>query len=143
MDILVARIETGTTNVTALCRDDPSDEIDACYFVDRVEPDTTGDFADPWDPTIICVGGLPVEDLDGDTIFDTFRVVPEDAGAICFELYPSVNDLIDFADDCIPPKAYIDVVGEGGVVLDSIEILFSLPMGGPEFPDTDPPSCDC
>jgi hypothetical protein len=143
MDVLIARTGGGASNVTAVCRDDPGDEVDACVFVDRIEADATGGHHDPWNPSITCAEDLPAEDRDGDTHPDTFTSVPMDALALCFDLYPAVNDSIVFYNDCPYPRAYIDVMDDAGITLDTLEVMFFMDSGGPDIPDPDPSYCDC
>ncbi len=130
MDHLV--FETGSSGpmeVTAVLRDDPSDEVDAvAQFVECIEPSTLGGWPDPADPSIICVGGLEVADrhapLDGRP--DTFTSVPA-ATAICFDIHVKPNTTVRPDDDPQVFACDVDIVGNGTVTLDTETIYFLIP----------------
>ena len=130
MDHLVFQTgSTGPMEITTGLRDDPSDDVDTTVeFIDYIEPSTMGGHPDPRDPTIICVGGLEVEDyhepLDGRP--DTFTSVPADT-AICFDIFVKVNTSV-YAWHYNPVFACeVDIVGDGGAVLDTETIYYMVP----------------
>lgn len=132
-DVLVDAIETLAhqvpVTVTAVPRDDPLwDTVDVVTeFIDHVEPDTVGGIADPSDPTMICVGGLEVADVDPplDGRADSFTsLLP--GTAVCFRVHTRQNWTV-------PPVDYrtyvgfIDIVADGISVVDTREAYFFVP----------------
>jgi hypothetical protein len=121
-------------DVSAAARDDDTDMVDATYFIASIVPNLVGGVTDPADPSIICVGGLPVDDMDGDTVLDTFvGILP--GTPVCFDITPRMNDIIEATEEPQVFKAYIDVVGDGITVLDSRDVYFLIP---PDIDDTIP-----
>jgi hypothetical protein len=121
-------------DVSAAARDDDTDMVDATYFIASIVPNVVGGITDPADPSIICVGGLPVDDMDGDTVLDTFvGILP--GTPVCFDITPRMNDIIEATEEPQVFKAYIDVVGDGITVLDSRDVYFLIP---PHIDDTIP-----
>jgi hypothetical protein len=115
--------------VTTDMRDDLSDLIDTVSeFVDYIEPSVAGGWADPRDPTIICVGGLDVADLydplDGRA--DSFTAVLPGT-PVCFDIYVKQNWTVACTDDPQTFLCEIDVVGDGITVLDTRNVYFLVP----------------
>ena len=117
-------------DVSAEAVDDLSDGVDATIFVDRIEPNTAGGVEDPTEPGTICVGGLEVEDTDGDTHPDVFTdLLP--GTTVCFDIYPRMNTTIEETEVPQIYTAYINVLADGFTVLDTREVYFLIP---PEIP---------
>jgi hypothetical protein len=108
--------------------DDTSDTVDAvASFVERVQPNVLGGEADPSDPTMICVGGLAVEDrvapFDGQP--DSFSSV--DVGTVvCFDMEPAVNLAVPATDEIQVFECDMNLVGPSGVH-DTQQITFIVP----------------
>ena len=110
--------------------DDPSDEVDATIFIDRIVPNTEGGIAAPDDPTVICVGGLETGNTDADPYDDVFtRVLP--GTVVCFDIYAKQNDTVEPTANVQTYKAIINVVGDGVTILDTRDVYFFIP---PEIP---------
>jgi hypothetical protein len=126
----VALLASGVVmDMAAVARDDPSDDVDATVFVDRIVPNTVGGVADPTDETIICVGGLTTADEDGDTYPDKFvDVLP--GNPVCFDIIPAQNDSVPATSMPAIYKAFIDVIGDDVTVLDTREVFFLVPPTG-------------
>lgn len=117
-------------DVNAVAEDNTSDAVDATIFIDRIEPNNIGGITDPVDPTKTCVGGLTVEDTDGDTHPDVFMdIIP--GTTVCFDIYPAMNTTEP--PDRIPQLygAFIHVFGDGFTILDTRNVFFLVP---PEIP---------
>jgi hypothetical protein len=130
MDHLVLTTgSTGPVEVTTVLRDDLTDLVDVVdAFVDFVEPSVIGGYPDPKDPSRICVSGLEVADLheplDGRP--DSFTSVPPDT-PVCFDIHVKANTTIP---SCEEPQTYpcdIDLVGDGGTILDTRTLNFLIP----------------
>jgi hypothetical protein len=70
-----------------------------------------------------CVA-TPAKDTDGDGILDTFVSVPP-VRAVCFDVTPKKNDLVDTASVAQFFRAFVDVVAmPSATKLDTRAILF-------------------
>jgi len=133
MDHLV--LETGSTGpmeVTAVLRDDPSDLVDTvAEFIDFIEPSTVGGYPDPRDPSKICVSGLEVADLHEplDDRPDAFTSVPAET-VVCFDIHVKQNWTVPSCEDPRTFLCEVDLVGDGGEVLDTLRVYFLVP---PEY----------
>jgi hypothetical protein len=113
-------------DVSADARDDDTDMVDATIFIESIIPNVVGGEPDPRDPTIVCEGGLPVDDMDGDTVLDTFvGILP--GTAVCFDITPRMNTSVEPTDEPQVFIAYVDVIGDGITVLDTREVYFLVP----------------
>ena len=113
-------------SVTARAWDDPTDDIDATAFIDRIETNVTDSVEDPDNPGVFCVTGLATDDVSGDGFDDTFtRVLP--GTAVCFDIIPAMNDSVPSEDDVRVARAFIEVIGDNVTSLDVREIFFIIP----------------
>jgi hypothetical protein len=133
-------LQTGTSepmDVTAVLRDDPTDSVDTVAdFILHIEPSVVGGFADPRDPTRICVGGLEVADLHEplDGTPDSFTAVPADT-PVCFDLHVKQNWSVPATHDPQTFSCDINLMGEGTILLDTETVFFLVPPEwGPPFP---------
>jgi hypothetical protein len=118
-------------DISAEKRDDPADEFDATLLIDHVAPNPAGDIADPMDPTLICVGGLPTANIDSDPEQDVFTSV-EPGTPVCFDITPvQQNTDVPATDETQVFRAYVDVIGAGSTVLDTREVYFVVPPEDP------------
>jgi len=110
-------------------RDDLADLVDTTVeFIDYVEPSVSGGWPDPGDPSIICVGGLEVDDryhpLDGRP--DSFtEVLP--GTPVCFDIYVKQNWTVSATRD---PQSFlleIDVIADRITVVDTRDVYFIVP----------------
>jgi hypothetical protein len=115
--------------VTTDMRDDLSDLVDTVSeFVDYIEPSVAGGFPDPSDPSVICVGGLDVDDL-----YDPLDGRPDSFTAIlpgtpvCFDIYVKQNWTVACGDDPLTFLCEIDVIGDALTVLDTRNVYFLVP----------------
>jgi hypothetical protein len=115
--------------VTVDLRDDLADLVDTrVEFIDYIEPSVVGGWPDRGDPSIICVGGLEVDDryypLDGRP--DSFtEVLP--GTPVCFDIYVKQNWTVPATRD---PQSFlleIDVIANGLTVLDTRDVYFLVP----------------
>ncbi len=118
--------------VTTDMRDDLSDLVDTVdEFIDYIEPSVTGGYPDPGDPTIICVGGLEVDDrydpLDGRP--DSFTAVLPGT-PVCFDIYVKQNWTVPCTEDPLTYLCQIDVIGDGLTVLSTRDVYFLVPPCG-------------
>jgi hypothetical protein len=124
-------------DITARARDvydGAGDGVDATIFIERIEPNTTGGIADPTDPTVICVGGLPTSDVDGDGFAETFPDVTPGV-PVCFDIIARRNDTVMPTSAPQLFRAQVDVVGDGVTVLDTRDVYFLVPsMDGTVIP---------
>jgi hypothetical protein len=118
--------------LTAVLRDDLSDLVDTvAEFVDHVEPSVVGGYHDPRDPTIVCAGGLLVDDrhapLDGTP--DTFtEVLP--GTPVCFDVHVKQNWTVPATSE---PQVFLmelDVVANDVTVVNTARIYFLVPPEG-------------
>ncbi len=126
----IARLASGGSfRLSAVARDlDPADGVDVTGFVDRIEPNTVGGFADPQDSTLVCVGGLSVEDLSGDGAPDHFMEVPGGT-PVCFDIYPARNTFVVPTPTPQVFEVQLDVLGDDTAVFDTRTIYFVVPPG--------------
>jgi hypothetical protein len=118
-------------DISAEKRDDPSDAFDAAQLIDHVAPNPAGDIADPMDPTLICVGGLPTANVDDDPQQDVFTSV-EPGLPVCFDITPvQQNTLVPATDETQVFMAFVDVIGAGSTLLDTREVYFVVPPEDP------------
>ena len=103
---------------------------DATSFIARTTPNDAGGAVDPVDPTLVCVGGLTTEDVDGDGEMDTFDEV-EPGTPVCFDIYPKMNVSVEETGEPQLFMAYVDVVGDSVTVLDTREVFFLVPPSDP------------
>ncbi len=102
------------------------DGVDATVFIERTEPNTAGGVADPMDAGVVCVGGLPTVDTDGDGLAETFSDVTPGV-PVCFDIVARRNDTVAPTDRPQVFRAQIDVVGDGVTVLDTRDVYFLVP----------------
>ncbi len=113
-------------DVTTQVLDDDSDTVDASNFIDSLTPSTRGGVADPHDPGIICEGGLPVDDMDGDTTLDTFvGILP--GTAVCFDITPARNRIVPPIESPQVFLAYVNVITSGSALIDTRPVYFCVP----------------
>jgi hypothetical protein len=118
-------------DISAETRDDTADAFDATQLIDHVAPNPAGGIADPMDPTLICVGGLPTENIDDDPEQDVFPSV-EPGLPVCFDITPIQQNIVAPSSGVTQVfRAYVDVIGAGTSVLDTREVYFVVP---PEEP---------
>jgi hypothetical protein len=118
-------------DISAETRDDPADAFDATLLIDHVAPNPAGGIADPMDPTLVCVGGLPTANIDDDPEQDVFTSV-EPGLPVCFDITPvQQNTDVPATDETQVFKAYVDVIGAGTSVLDTREVYFVVPPEDP------------
>ncbi|MBN1773826.1 MAG: hypothetical protein JXB32_21375 [Deltaproteobacteria bacterium] len=104
----------------------PADTVDATVFIERLEPNTAGGVADPRDPTLVCVGGLPVADADGDTFPDIFPdVLP--GTPVCFDILARENTTVEPTEEPQLFRAEVHVMGDSVTVLDTRDVYFLVP----------------
>ena len=116
-------------DITARARDvddGAGDGVDATVFIERTEPNTAGGVADPMDAGVVCVGGLPTVDTDGDGLAETFSDVTPGV-PVCFDIVARRNDTVAPTDRPQVFRAQIDVVGDGVTVLDTRDVYFLVP----------------
>jgi hypothetical protein len=118
-------------DISAEKRDDPTDDFDATLLIDHVAPNPAGGIADPMDPSLICVGGLPTANIDDDPEQDVFTSV-EPGLPVCFDITPAQqNTDVPATDETQVLKAYVDVIGAGTSLLDTREVYFVIPPEDP------------
>jgi hypothetical protein len=121
-------------DITARPRDaDDGDGVDATIFIERIEPNTAGGVMDPRDPTIVCVGGLPTSDVDGDGFEETFPDVTPGT-PVCFDIVPRMNTTVMPTASPRLFRAHVDVIGDGVNVLDTRDVYFVVPPIGGDIP---------
>jgi hypothetical protein len=111
-----------------------TDTVDTTLFVERIEPNTAGGVEDPAHPGMVCVGGLPVADSDGDTYNDVFTdVLP--GTIVCFDIIARQNDTVPATTEPQLFRGQVEVLGESVTVLDTRDVYFLVPpdtyIGGP------------
>jgi len=122
-------------NVSISPRDDPSDDIDATYFIGQILPSTTGGVEDPMNPGFFCESGLGTQDVDGDTFPDIFvDIIP--GTVICFHMSVNENDIIEPTEDPQTFKAFFEIMGDEITILDTRQVIFMVPphIEGPGVP---------
>ncbi|MDD5307193.1 MAG: hypothetical protein PHU25_07720 [Deltaproteobacteria bacterium] len=116
--------------ISAVARDDTTDGVDATVFIDHISPSTAGGTEDPEKPGVICVGGLEVEDDNGDSVPDMFPTVK--AGTpVCFDIFVKKNETVQSSAKPEVYMAYVDVIGDNHTVLDTREVYFLVPPSSP------------
>jgi hypothetical protein len=121
-------------DITARPRDaDDGDGVDATIFIERIEPNTAGGVMDPRDPAIVCVGGLPTSDVDGDGLEETFPDVTPGT-PVCFDIVPRMNTTVMPTASPQLFRAQVDVIGDGVTVLDTRDVYFVVPPIGGDIP---------
>ena len=131
VDAVGTLIDGVPMDVSAEARDDPDDDFDATLLLDHVAPNPAGGIADPMDPTLICVGGLPTANIDDDPEQDVFTSV-EPGLPVCFDITPvQQNTVVPATGETQVLKAFVDVIGFGASVLDTREIFFVVPPEDP------------
>jgi hypothetical protein len=106
----------------------PGDLVDATIFIDRIVPNVVGGLEDPMTPGTFCIGGLSTGDttLPPDGVADIFTsVLP--GQAVCFDIYPILNDVVAHTTEPQIYLAEIDVIGDGITVLDTRDVYFLIP----------------
>lgn len=108
-------------DIAARAVDDPTDEVDAMLFIDRIVPATTA--ADP------CASGLTVE---GDAFID---VLP--GTMVCFDIFAARNETVEPTTEPQIYMATVQVWGDDVTVLDERNVYFLIPpvIEGPGGPD--------
>jgi hypothetical protein len=106
--------------------DGAGDGVDATIFIERIEANITGGVADPTNPSVICVGGLPTTDTNADGFPDTFPNVTPGV-PVCFDIVARRNDTVMPTSAPQVFRALIDVLGDGVTVLDTREVFFLVP----------------
>ncbi len=105
----------------------PGETVDASLFVERVEPNTIGGVADPLDPTRVCVGGLPVGDMDLDGYVDYFDGVAPGT-IVCFDIVAAMNTTVPrISGEPQLFTASVQVLGDTITLLDERRIYFLIP----------------
>jgi len=113
-------------SVTAVFRDDPSDDVDATVFIDRIEPNTADAVEDPDDPGVFCVTGLDTADTNGDGTQDTFTgVLP--GTTVCFDVIPAGNVSVPSTGEARRYRVFVAVIGNGMALLDTRQLYFIVP----------------
>jgi hypothetical protein len=116
-------------DMSVVARDDPSDEVDATVFIDRIVPNTVGGVEDPENEGVFCESGLATADTDSDGYPDKFiDVLP--GTPVCFDIIPAQNDSVEPTGGPMIYKAFVDVVGDDVTVLDTREVYFLVPPEG-------------
>jgi hypothetical protein len=109
-------------DISALGRDDESDDVDATVFIDYITPFNEN--------TPLCTGDLVTLDIDDDTINDVFvDVMP--GTPVCFDVVPAENTTVPATGDPQLFVAFIDVLGDFITVLDTREVYFLVPPDTP------------
>jgi hypothetical protein len=90
-----------------------------------------GGYPDPGDPSVICVGGLEVDDaeepLDGRP--DTFTsVLP--GTPVCFDIFVKQNRTVPETEDPLTFLLQIDIAANGLTVVDTRDVYFLVPPRG-------------
>jgi hypothetical protein len=108
-------------DISARAVDDPSDDVDATLFIDRIVP--APDAGDP------CTPGLTVEG-------DIFRAVLP-GSTVCFDIIPRQNDSVEHTPEPQLFMATVQVWGDDVTNLDERDIYFLVPphIEGPGGPD--------
>lgn len=105
-----------------------TDTVDTTLFVERIEPNAAGGIEDPAHPGMVCVGGLPVADSDGDTYNDVFPdVLP--GTLVCFDIIPRENTTVPATAEPQLFRGQVEVLGESVTVLDTRDVYFLVPPG--------------
>lgn len=126
IETLAGQVPMDISAVAADVVEGPTDTVDATVFVERLEPNTVGGVADPRDPTLICVGGLPVADADADTFPDIFPdVLP--GTPVCFDILARENASVEPTDEPQLFRAEVHVMGDSVTVLDTRDVYFLVP----------------
>lgn len=126
IETLAGQVPMDISAVAADVVEGPGDTVDATVFIERLEPNTVGGVADPRDPTLICVGGLPVADADGDTFPDIFPdVLP--GTPVCFDILARENTSVPATEEPQLFRAEVRVVGDSVTVLDTRDVYFLVP----------------
>lgn len=113
--------------ISAVARDDPSDEIDVTSFIERIAPNPSAGASDRRDPSRTCAGGLSVVDSDGDTDPDVFQSIL--GPTMCFDLVARANESLEPTDTYQVLRAFVEVLADGVTVLDMREIVLCVPPG--------------
>lgn len=136
---VVSAIQTLSGNipvdVSITARDNPSDDVDTLRFIDRIIPSTEGGVEDPLRPGFFCASGLTTEDLDADTIPDSFiDIIP--GTIVCFSLSVNRNDFVEPTEEPQTFKAYLDIFADQSSILDTRQVIFMVPphIEGPGVP---------
>jgi hypothetical protein len=109
-------------DMSAVGRDDTSDDVDATLFIDYITPFN--------EDTAECTGGLETADIDDDTIDDVFiDVLP--GTPVCFDIIPAINTIVEPIDEPQVFPAFIDVLGDYVTVLDTRDVWFLVPPDTP------------
>jgi hypothetical protein len=119
VDALASRV---LVEVAYQVRDDPSDDVDATLFIDRIVPSTEA-HPNPGDPSESCVGGLDVADVSGDTVPDVFTAVLPGTN-VCFDIRPAPNESVEATDYPQVFIAEVDVLADGITVLATRSVYF-------------------
>ncbi len=115
--------------VTTQLVDDPGDLVNTVEeFVDHIVPSVVGGYADPADPTVICVSGLEVGDLyaplDGRP--DSFpSILP--GTIVCFDIHVKQNWTVPSSTGPQTYECDINVIGDGITILDTRKVYFLVP----------------
>jgi hypothetical protein len=124
MDTLVFPLHAEVSmDVSVMPRADPESPVDLSYLLRRLEVSITGGVSSPTDPSVTCLGGLPVEDVDGDTVHETFGDLPPGT-VVCFDIFPQYNDWSWWHMEDNVFRAFIDVLGNGSTTLDTRTAYF-------------------
>lgn len=114
-------------DVSARARDvDDGESVDATVFIRRLEANTTGGVTDPRDTSVVCVGGLPTADTDGDGVDETFPDL-RPGTPVCFDIIAERNTTVMPTGMPQLFRAQIEVVGDGVTVLDTRDVFFLVP----------------
>jgi len=116
-------------------RDDPSDDIDALYFVGTIIPSTAGGVEDPRNPGFFCESGLGTADTDDDTFPDIFtEIIP--GTVVCFTMTVNRNEVIEPDEEPLTFRAFLEILGDEVIILDTRQVIFMVPphIEGPGVP---------
>jgi hypothetical protein len=130
-DAIVEAVDTLVTavpiDISSEKRDAPDDGVNAAALIVNVVPNVEGGVADPADPTLVCVGGLPTDDNDGDPEDDLFVDVPPGT-PVCFDIVPiPKNETIPEEPEPQLYPAFVDVIGAYSALLDTRDVFFLVP----------------
>jgi hypothetical protein len=114
-------------DISTSVRDEDGDGFDATTFIERTAPNEEGGIADPADSSLVCVGGLPVEDKDDDGVMDVFDEV-EPGTPVCFDIMPvEENDSVPEQEEPQIFLAHVDVIGGDSTYLSTRQVYFLVP----------------
>jgi hypothetical protein len=126
VDAVRAVAEQVPISVSALLRDDPSDDQDATQLIERIEAHTASGGAD----AERCASGLATRDRDGDGVPDTFASV-RPGTPVCFDVWPRKNTRLRSGARPAVYRAFIDLVADDMTTLDTRSVYLLVPPAAP------------